>query len=70
MYTWKLKLGVSKGYTLEYDSRPVGDCTDRRLAENPHLSSGSQTAATSTCKPGNAAIDIAEGHTAAQPKGE
>lgn len=70
LYVWKLKLGISKGYKLEYDSRPVGDCTDRCLAENPHLLSGSQTAATSTCKPGNAVLDIAEGRTAAQLKGE
>lgn len=33
---------------------------------NPHLSPWSQTAAASTCKLGNTAIGMAEGHTAAQ----
>lgn len=66
MYVWKLKLGISKGYKLEYDSRPIGDSTDRHLAENPHPLPGPQTAATSTCKLGNTVIGIAKGHTAAQ----
>jgi len=54
VYVCKLKLGISKGYTLgsntEYDSRLVGDSTDRHLAENSHLSLGLHTARTSTCK--------------------
>lgn len=66
MYLWNLKLGISKGYKLEYDSRPIGDCADRRLAENSHPLPGSQTAATSTCKLGNTVIGIAKRHTAAQ----
>lgn len=48
--SWNLYFKGLHTSNIEYDSRLVGDYTDRCLAENPHLSLGLHTASTSTCK--------------------